>query len=64
MNPNDGRIPTDKPRPESQPHGTTADQISEMESEGPVVTPKEAPKPTCIPSPHGTTAVPIPAVVK
>jgi len=23
-----------QPRPESQPHGTTSDQISEMESEG------------------------------
>ncbi len=28
------RMPPDKPRPESQPHGTTKDQIDEMESEG------------------------------
>ena len=33
-NAKDQRIPRDKPRPESQPHGTTKDQIDEMESEG------------------------------
>ena len=63
MNPDDRRVPTDKARPESQPHGTTADQISEMGSEGPG-TPAADAKPACVPAAHGTTAVPIPAVKK
>ena len=40
MNPNDK-----KPNPASQPHGTTQDQVKEMESEG------QATKPGQIPSP-------------
>jgi hypothetical protein len=34
--------PQDTPRPASQPHGTTEDQIREMESEGPGVSIKPA----------------------
>ena len=44
MNPDDIRSPPDRERPESQPHGTTEDQIHEMESEGPGPT-KDGPKP-------------------
>ena len=62
MNPDDGRIPPDNMRPESQPHGTTADQISEMESEGPGGTVNDDAKPTCIPPPHPARTIPISGV--
>lgn len=52
INPDDRRTPRDAERPESQPHGTTADQTNEMESEGGGAT-KEAPKPTTVPIPSG-----------
>jgi hypothetical protein len=55
MNPSARRIPSDKLRPESQPHGTTEDQIHEMESEGPGV--KNDPKPSSPPPPGSTTTV-------
>jgi hypothetical protein len=35
MNTNEQKSPRGPERPESKPHGTTADQIAEMESEGP-----------------------------
>ena len=48
-------IPPDTLRPESQPHGTTEDQIHEMESEGPGA--KVHPKPKGTP-PARAAAVP------
>jgi hypothetical protein len=60
VNPPDTKTSPEPVRPESQPHGTTADQINEMESEGQGGTPKEAPKPACAPAPHQTTKVSIP----
>ena len=47
--PGDRRVPPDKVRPESQPHGTTSDQIHEMESEGQGGTTKGNPKPKAPP---------------
>src|SRR5665213_3738674 len=35
VNNNQQKTPQQPERPESQPHGTTSDQIAEMESEGP-----------------------------
>jgi hypothetical protein len=61
MNPNDIRTPPDHERPESQPHGTTEDQIHEMESEGPGGPTKDGPKPKCTPPPNRTTTVSIPS---
>ena len=58
MNPDDRRAVPDKPRPESQPHGTTEDQIHDMESEGPSA-PADL-KPKSIPPPHQTTTVAMP----
>jgi hypothetical protein len=58
MNPDDRRVIPDKPRPASQPHGTTEDQIHEMESEGPGV--QAGLKPKSTPPPHQTTTVAIP----
>ena len=55
MSATDTKTLPDPERPESKPHGTTADQINEMASEGPGVTPREAPKDTCAPAPHRTT---------
>ena len=63
MSPTDTKTLPDPVRPESKPHGTTADQINEMESEGQGGTPKEAPKPACAPAQH-PTGVSIPAGVK
>ena len=40
-----GTVPG-QPRPESQPHGTTQDQINEMESEGQAETPGQETPPT------------------
>jgi hypothetical protein len=65
VNPNDRRNPPDNPRPESQPHGTTEDQINEMESEGQGSTAKEDPKPESTPPPNRTTvSIPSGTVVK
>ena len=61
MSPNDVRTPQDHERPESQPHGTTEDQIHEMESEGPGSPTKDGPKPKCTPPPNRTTTVSIPS---
>lgn len=42
--------------PASQPHGTTQDQVNEMESEGQATKPGQSPNP----SPPGTQATPMP----
>jgi hypothetical protein len=60
MNLNDISPPPDHERPESQPHGTTEDQIHEMESEGPGNPTQDGPKPTCTPPPNRTATVSIP----
>jgi hypothetical protein len=60
MNANDRRTPANNERPESQPHGTTEDQIHEMESEGQGHTTNEEPKPKATPPPNRTTPVSIP----
>lgn len=36
--------PTDDVRPEAKPHGTTADQVAEMESEGQAQSPHTTPE--------------------
>lgn len=60
MNLNASRPSPDHERPESQPHGTTDDQIHEMESEGPGGTAKDGPQPKSTPPPHRTTTVSMP----
>ena len=42
--------------PAGQPHGTTQDQVNEMESEGQAMKPGQGPNP----SPPGTQATPLP----
>jgi hypothetical protein len=51
---NDRGAATPIQKPASQPHGTTQDQINEMESEGQATKPGQTPNPT----PSGTQAAP------
>ena len=60
MNANDRRPSADQVRPEGQPHGTTEDQIHDMESEGQGHTTIEEPKPKATSPPNRTTPVSIP----
>ena len=63
MNSNDIKKNANDPRaaaipvqnPASQPHGTTQDQVNEMESEGQAMKPGQSPNPS-----PGTQATPLP----
>jgi hypothetical protein len=60
MNSNDRGAAPDTLRPESQPHGTTEDQIHEMESEGQGGAAEKDAKPKSIAPPNNAT-VSVPA---
>ena len=61
MNSTRNKTPSVPRHPESLPHGTTADQIAEMESEGPGTATPVVPRAKNDSRPNGRTSVPNPA---